>query len=735
MAQTIKLRRASGEASAGKVPTTAQLDLGEIAINTYDGRVFIKQSGSGAEQNIRHIITTDSETTGSINLIGSITASSGISASGTVTAEHFYSSDDAFINDLLTTGRLQTSGVSIFGTIANSNTSLIYDAFNFIGHVTASGNISMSAGVLSIPGFTDVSASLAALEVSNYSATDISGSFTSISASIASDIATNVSNIASINNYSATDISGSFTLTSASIAADIAALAAGGDGYIGDAGTHTAGGDLNMGGYDIYGITNITASGNISASGAGTHILGGDLDVYGRIRSLGSSIVLENGNITASGEISASGDIKTAQDITASLGIQSTTLSVGNKNTISSGYNPFMFDVKPATNNINYGVVSIVMTGSSNHFDYIDSSVGSGDFVGTYSPPTIGSTVEVTPPNVTLIPNTGVTINFTIILGGDYANYSGVLKLKKAEALGNYPGAGGTYRNVTIGGQRVVDKYGTYNAVAYEEFFNIATPTSNPGSWGNWEVGTGVTGASDFENIQVVNGQIACSLIRSSGVTTSTQLRFTFEDNDLSAINNDHTSGKAVFFYNNHTAHLRDTTDNFLANFVNIESLGLTNFKPSGIRITLGNDFSAPLQAPNINGGNWFIRCDVTNETGINLAGGIAKDVVSNGLYLYGSDLSDERLKENIILSEDGLNIVQKLKVKKFNFKGNNITQQGLIAQEVKEVIPEAVIDGLKYLELRWSKITPYLIKAIQQQQDQIENLQNEINQLKKLIK
>ena len=63
MAQTIKLRRSSTE---GKVPTTAQLALGELAINTYDGRVFFEKNDGSAS--IRHIVTTDSITTGSIRL-------------------------------------------------------------------------------------------------------------------------------------------------------------------------------------------------------------------------------------------------------------------------------------------------------------------------------------------------------------------------------------------------------------------------------------------------------------------------------------------------------------------------------------------------------------------------------------------------------------------------------------------------------------------------------------------
>ena len=46
MAQTIKLRRS---ATAGAKPTTSQLELGEVAINTYDGKMYIKKSVGGTE--------------------------------------------------------------------------------------------------------------------------------------------------------------------------------------------------------------------------------------------------------------------------------------------------------------------------------------------------------------------------------------------------------------------------------------------------------------------------------------------------------------------------------------------------------------------------------------------------------------------------------------------------------------------------------------------------------------
>jgi hypothetical protein len=79
MAQTIKLKRSSTE---GKVPATSALSLGEIAINTHDGRVFFKKNDGS--DSIEHIVTSNTVTTGSLSLTGKVTAGtltlSGLSA-------------------------------------------------------------------------------------------------------------------------------------------------------------------------------------------------------------------------------------------------------------------------------------------------------------------------------------------------------------------------------------------------------------------------------------------------------------------------------------------------------------------------------------------------------------------------------------------------------------------------------------------------------------------------------
>lgn len=45
MANTVKLKRS---AVAGKVPTTTDLELGELALNTYDGKLYTKKDNGTA---------------------------------------------------------------------------------------------------------------------------------------------------------------------------------------------------------------------------------------------------------------------------------------------------------------------------------------------------------------------------------------------------------------------------------------------------------------------------------------------------------------------------------------------------------------------------------------------------------------------------------------------------------------------------------------------------------------
>jgi len=78
MAQTIKIKRSN---ESGKTPQVGDMEAGELAMNTADGKFYLRDTSL-----VRPIVTVNNQVTGSINLIGNITASGDISASGNLFA-------------------------------------------------------------------------------------------------------------------------------------------------------------------------------------------------------------------------------------------------------------------------------------------------------------------------------------------------------------------------------------------------------------------------------------------------------------------------------------------------------------------------------------------------------------------------------------------------------------------------------------------------------------------------
>jgi len=105
------------------------------------------------------------------------------------------------------------------------------------------------------------------------------------------------------------------------------------------------------------------------------------------------------------------------------------------------------------------------------------------------------------------------------------------------------------------------------------------------------------------------------------------------------------------------------------------------------------------------------------------------------------SGISDERLKENIRDLDKGLNDILKLKPRRFDWKtgeGSDTKDvSGFVAQECEEAGFEEFVGDYKHKKLNDAKsfgqsgLIPALVKAIQEQQTQIEALQSEINTLK----
>jgi hypothetical protein len=104
------------------------------------------------------------------------------------------------------------------------------------------------------------------------------------------------------------------------------------------------------------------------------------------------------------------------------------------------------------------------------------------------------------------------------------------------------------------------------------------------------------------------------------------------------------------------------------------------------------------------------------------------------GATSFVSD-SDIRLKDKIGDIDNALDSILKLETLKFNWKYDSELETkrayfGLVAQNVQELLPELVEigrDEMQTLGIKYTELIPVLVKAIQEQQAQIDSLKNQI--------
>jgi hypothetical protein len=126
----------------------------------------------------------------------------------------------------------------------------------------------------------------------------------------------------------------------------------------------------------------------------------------------------------------------------------------------------------------------------------------------------------------------------------------------------------------------------------------------------------------------------------------------------------------------------------------------------------------------------------------VNSSGGVGSysfgtgTIYSNAGILSNTPPSDERLKENITNISWGLSDILKLRPVSYHWKDDKVNQGvqfGFIAQEVQDVMPEAIKEfgeDVKYLGLEKDAIYATLVKAIQEQNQTIQELSNRLIKL-----
>ena len=127
MAQNIILKRS---AVPGRVPDTGSINLGEVAINTFDGKLYFKKSGS--VQSVETIVTTNSITSGSIFVSDDITIQQ----------------DLYVVRDVITDGDIDASGsLSGSGLSINDTLQITHNNFQLSGSANITGSLTVLGAI------------------------------------------------------------------------------------------------------------------------------------------------------------------------------------------------------------------------------------------------------------------------------------------------------------------------------------------------------------------------------------------------------------------------------------------------------------------------------------------------------------------------------------------------------------------------------------------------------------
>ena len=234
------------------------------------------------------------------------------------------------------------------------------------------------------------------------------------------------------------------------------------------------------------------------------------------------------------------------------------------------------------------------------------------------------------------------------------------------------------------------------------------------GSSGNVGIGQSSPGhkltvnGSAFDGIQLQSGGSDCGYL---GVNTDTV--YVGAGSNLIF----HTGNAGL---TNGTERMRiDSSGNLLvgASSFNYGSQTATQLYHGGGRIDIGNNTTSTAY----------------NISFYNNNGNVGKITTSGSSTNYATS-SDYRLKENVDYTFNALDRVAQLKPARFNFIADaDNTVDGFLAHEVQDIVPEAVTgekDGDEMQGIDQSKLVPLLTKAIQEQQEQIEELKQQIQNL-----
>ena len=183
------------------------------------------------------------------------------------------------------------------------------------------------------------------------------------------------------------------------------------------------------------------------------------------------------------------------------------------------------------------------------------------------------------------------------------------------------------------------------------------------------------------------------------------------------------TSGKSLIFETNNTEGMRIDSSGHVM-------VGTTTITPATTNVTGVSAFSdGRLHVSAQSQTSLFVNRKGTDGTAVefrNDATIVGSISVASASTAYNTS-SDARLKD-VTGEARGLEVINELNPVSYNWKADGKADEGLIAQEVQKIVPNAVSGSEEEMyQMDYSKLVVHLVKAVKEQQAQIEELKKQL--------
>jgi hypothetical protein len=244
-------------------------------------------------------------------------------------------------------------------------------------------------------------------------------------------------------------------------------------------------------------------------------------------------------------------------------------------------------------------------------------------------------------------------------------------------------------------------------------------------------VGIGTTSPTNGKLEVQQSGTTAALWVQTGGTTGSYTIADFRTGTNLSAFsikgNGDlYAANNAAFFFGSAAATYLaggDTSMSFAVN--NSERMRITSGGNVGIGGTPASNFRFYVKGVDATNSNFgIVVADSNNVTNLYVMND-GTGYLRASSWIFGSDL---RMKENISNLENGMDLILKMKPKHFDYINGSKNNIGFIAQEIQEIIPQAVsiVDSnTGMLGLKTDFLVPMLVKAVQELKAELDTLKN----------